>query len=98
MVIVHKSIFKTIFLIFRFEGDTKEANALSDKHDADIRDLGKKIQSYEVEFDETNDKLTKAMTNLEEREKAFKNAEEEVCFISCLFIHCKCFSCNFPGF
>ncbi len=65
---------------FRFEGDTKEANALSDKHDADIRDLCKKIQSYEVEFDETNDKLTKAMTNLEEREKAFKNAEEEVCF------------------
>merc|ERR1711881_511244 len=64
--------------IARFEGDTKEANALSDKHDADIRDLGKKIQSYEVEFDETNDKLTKAMTNLEEREKAFKNAEEEV--------------------
>merc|ERR1712219_40825 len=44
----------------------------------DIRDLGKKIQSYEGEFDETNDKLTKAMTNLEEREKAFKNAEEEV--------------------
>merc|ERR1719493_407569 len=50
--------------IARFEGDTKEANALSDKHDADIRDLGKKIQSYEVEFDETNDKLTKALTNL----------------------------------
>merc|ERR1712241_1049935 len=64
--------------IARIEGDTKEANALSDKHDADIRDLGKKIQGYEVEFDETNDKLTKAMTNLEEREKAFKNAEEEV--------------------
>merc|ERR1711878_31493 len=64
--------------IAKFEGEVKEANALSDKHDADIRDLGKKIQSYEVEFDETNDKLTKAMTNLEEREKAFKNAEEEV--------------------
>jgi len=64
--------------IARFEGDTKEANLLSDKHDADIRDLGKKIQTYEVDFDETNDKLTKAMTNLEEREKAFKNAEEEV--------------------
>merc|ERR1712209_353653 len=39
---------------------------------------GKKIQGYEVEFDETNDKLTKALTNLEEREKALKNAEEEV--------------------
>merc|ERR1712107_339582 len=43
-----------------------------------IRYLGKKIQGYECEFDETNDKLTKAMTNHEEREKALKNAEEEV--------------------
>ena len=71
--------------IARFEGDTKEANLLSDKHDADIRDLGKKIQTYEVDFDETNDKLTKAMTNLEEREKAFKNAEEEVSQLHRLF-------------
>merc|ERR1712039_1118252 len=62
--------------IARFESDTKDANALSDKHDADIRDLGKKIQGYEVDFDETNDKLTKAMTTLEEAEKNFKNAEE----------------------
>merc|ERR1712020_866117 len=64
--------------IARFENETKEANALSDKFDADIRDLGKKIQGYEVDFDETNDKLTKGLTTLEEREKAFKNAEEEV--------------------
>merc|ERR1711870_66488 len=68
--------------IARFEGDTKDANALSDKHDADIRDLGKKIQGYEVDFDETNDKLTKAMTTLEEAEKNFKNAEEEVSALS----------------
>ena len=74
-----KIVLKTIFLLFRFESDTKDANALSDKHDADIRDLGKKIQGYEVDFDETNDKLTKAMTTLEEAEKNFKNAEEEVC-------------------
>ncbi len=45
--------------INKFENETKEANSLSDKYDCDIRDLGKKIQSYEVEFDETNDKLTK---------------------------------------
>merc|ERR1711971_1460404 len=43
-----------------------------------IRDLGKKIRGYECDFDETNDKLIKAMTALEEKEKAFKNAEEEV--------------------
>ena len=64
--------------IARFEGDTKDANAQSDRHEADIRDLSKKIQGYECDFDETNDKLIKAMTALEEKEKAFKTAEEEV--------------------
>ena len=64
--------------INKFETETKEANARSDQYDCDIRDLGKKSQSYEVEFDETNDKLTKALESLEEKEKAFKNAEEEV--------------------
>merc|ERR1712051_622035 len=44
----------------------------------DIRDLGKKIQGYECEFDETFDKLNKALLALEEKEKAFKTAEEEV--------------------
>merc|ERR1711899_138299 len=59
-------------------GDTKESNKCIDQHEADIRDLGKKIQGYEVDFDETNDKLNKALTTLEEAEKNFKNAEEEV--------------------
>ena len=64
--------------IARFEGITKDANSQSDQHEADIRDLGKKIQGYESDFDETNDKFIKAMTALEEKEKAFKTAEEEV--------------------
>merc|ERR1719458_751776 len=64
--------------IARFEADTKEANSRNDRHEADIRDLGKKIQGYEVNFDETNDKLTKTLTAFEEMEKNFKNAEEEV--------------------
>ena len=64
--------------IAKFEGVTKDANSQSDQHEADIRDLGKKIQGYECDFDETNDKLIKAMTALEEKEKAFKTAEEEV--------------------
>merc|ERR1712165_342722 len=55
---------------------------MSDKSDADIRDLGKKIQNYEVDFDETNDKLTKSLETLEEKLKAFKNAEEEVSALS----------------
>merc|ERR1719328_435503 len=68
--------------IARFETETKEANTKNDQHEADIRDLGKKIQGYEVEFDETNDKLTKTLTNLEEKLKAFKTAEEEVSALS----------------
>ena len=64
--------------IARFEGVTTDANSQSDQHEADIRDLGKKIQGYESDFDETNDKFIKAMTALEEKEKAFKTAEEEV--------------------
>ena len=64
--------------IARFEGVTKDANSQSDTHEIDIRDLGKKITGYESDFDETNDKLIKAMTALEEKEKAFKTAEEEV--------------------
>merc|ERR1712154_180927 len=64
--------------IANFESVTKEANSRNDQHEADIRDLGKKIQGAEVEFDETNDKLTKALESLEEKEKNLKNAEEEV--------------------
>ena len=64
--------------IARFDGVTKDANSQSDTHEADIRDLGKKIQGYECDFDETFDKLNKALTALEEKEKAFKTAEEEV--------------------
>jgi len=64
--------------INNFESVTKEANAKNDQHEADIRDLGKKIQGAECDFDETNDKLTKALESLEEKEKNLKTAEEEV--------------------
>merc|ERR1719213_1529502 len=64
--------------IAKFEANTKEANTLNDQHDCDIRDLSKKIQGYECDFDETMDKLTKALTALEEKEKLFKTAEDEV--------------------
>merc|ERR1711902_416057 len=42
------------------------------------RDLGKKIQTYECDYDETNDKLVKVNQVYEEKEKEFKNAEEDV--------------------
>ena len=64
--------------IARYESDTKEANSRCDHYDCDIRDLSKKIQGYECDFDETMDKLTKALTSLEEKEKLFKAAEEDV--------------------
>merc|ERR1712203_1324614 len=40
------------------------------------------IQGYESEFDETNDKLVKNLESLEEKEKAYKTAEEEVSALS----------------
>ena len=58
--------------IARFEGAVKESNAKNDEHECAIRDLGKKIQTYEVEFDETNDKLTKVLATFEEKEKEWK--------------------------
>merc|ERR1712059_203286 len=42
------------------------------------RDYGKKVQSLEMAFDETNDKLTKASESLEEAEKQFKEVEGDV--------------------
>jgi len=33
--------------IAEFEKATKEANTISDKYDADIRDTGKKVQKFE---------------------------------------------------
>merc|ERR1712228_513558 len=68
--------------IAKFEANTKEANTLNDQYECDIRDLSKKIQGYEVDFDETNDKLTKTLESLEEKLKSFKTAEEEVSALS----------------
>jgi hypothetical protein len=38
---------------------TRQSNERSDQCDCDIRDLAKKINSYEVDYDETNDKFIK---------------------------------------
>merc|ERR1712106_483499 len=61
-----------------FENATEEATARADQADCDIRDYGKKVQSLEIGFDETNDKLTKATESLEEAEKQFKEVEGDV--------------------
>jgi len=69
------SLYKTIA---GFENDTKEATDRADQADCDIRDFGKKVQSLEIGYDETNDKLTKATESLEEADKQFKEVEGDV--------------------
>merc|ERR1712123_132610 len=61
-----------------FEDATKEATGRSEQADCDIRDCSKKVQTLEIGFDETNDKLTKATESLEEAEKQFKEVEGDV--------------------
>merc|ERR1712095_142467 len=61
-----------------FEDATREATARADQADCDIRDLGKKIQNLEMNYDETNDKLTKASESLEEADKQYKEVEADV--------------------
>merc|ERR1719402_1040121 len=61
--------------IRKFEDATAASNAISDQCDCDIRDFGKKVHGYEIEFDETNDKFQKAELSLEEKEKSFKEDE-----------------------
>merc|ERR1712179_745206 len=55
---------------------------VADQADCDIRDYGKKVHSFEIEFDETNDKLTKATESLEEKEKMYKEVESDVAALS----------------
>merc|ERR1712110_868516 len=61
-----------------FEEATREATAHADQADCDIRDLGKKIQNREMNYDETSDKLTKASESLEEADKQHKEVESDV--------------------
>merc|ERR1712018_994914 len=68
--------------INRYEEVAIEANKADERHQADIRDLGKRNTGLEGDFDDTNDKLVKALAALEEKEKNLKNAEEEVSALS----------------
>eukprot|EP00092_Neocalanus_flemingeri_P059976 GFUD01071838.1.p1 GENE.GFUD01071838.1~~GFUD01071838.1.p1 ORF type:complete len:286 (+),score=114.06 GFUD01071838.1:55-912(+) len=61
-----------------FEDVTKEATDRANQADCDIRDYGKKVQTLEMGYDETNDKLTKATESLEEADKQFKEVEGDV--------------------
>merc|ERR1712002_688930 len=65
-------------IIQKFEDHTKESNRVADQADCDIRDYGKKVHGFEIEFDETNDKLSKATESLEAKEKHLKEVEADV--------------------
>ena len=43
--------------IGEYEAQTKEYNNISDKLDADLRDVGKKVQKFETKMEETLEKL-----------------------------------------
>ena len=63
--------------IQKHEDSVKESNAKNDQHECDIRDLGKKIQTYEVDFDETNDKLPKDnLASLNDSLTSFFNSDK----------------------
>ena len=64
--------------IRKFEEATAESNRAAEQADCDIRDYGKKVHGYEIDFDQTNDKLTKASETLEEKEKSHKEVEADV--------------------
>merc|ERR1711892_163824 len=65
-------------IIRNFEEEGKEAEARANQADCDIRDFGKKDQSFEIGYDETNDKLTQALSQYEEAEKHFKEVEADI--------------------
>eukprot|EP00092_Neocalanus_flemingeri_P022183 GFUD01024061.1.p2 GENE.GFUD01024061.1~~GFUD01024061.1.p2 ORF type:complete len:286 (+),score=119.96 GFUD01024061.1:1156-2013(+) len=65
-------------IIRNFEDEAKEAVERANQADCDIRDYGKKVQGFEIGFDETNDKLTSAQAQFEEAEKHFKEVEADI--------------------
>ena len=64
--------------IGEYEEQTKEYNGVSDKLDADIRDVGKKVQKFETRMEETMEKLQGSSAKMEEAEKEFKDKDDDV--------------------
>merc|ERR1712073_132041 len=59
-------------------GSTKEAKGVSDKFDADIRDMSKRVQKLECSMEETMEKLQQSVSKMEEAEKEFKDKDDDV--------------------
>merc|ERR1712066_219024 len=56
----------------------KDANEVLNQAECDIRDYGKKVHGFEIEFDETTDKLNKANESYEEKDKSHKEVEADI--------------------
>merc|ERR1712141_994765 len=70
-------------IIRKFEEDTKEANEVLNQAECDIGDYGKKVHGFEIEVDETTDKLNKANESFEEKDKMHKEVEADIAALSC---------------
>merc|ERR1712079_705163 len=64
--------------IGEYEAQTKDYNNISDKLDADLRDVGKKVQKFETRMEETMEKLQGSAAKMEEAEKDFKDKDDDV--------------------
>merc|ERR1712111_134641 len=69
-------------IIKKFEDETKESNTVLEQAECDIRDYGKKVHGFEIEFDETLDKLNKANESYEEKDKMHKEVEADIAALS----------------
>ena len=69
-------------IIRKFEDETEEANEVLKQAECDIRDYGKKVHGFEIEFDETTDKLNKANESFEEKDKMHKEVEADIAALS----------------
>merc|ERR1712018_765051 len=65
-------------IIKKFEDETKESNSILEQAECDIRDYGKKVHGFEIDFDETLDKLNKANETYEEKDKSHKEVEADI--------------------
>jgi len=61
-----------------FDNVAKEANATSDRMDAEIRDLSKKVQKYECNLEEIIEKLQASDSKFEIAEKEFLDKDDDV--------------------
>merc|ERR1712203_1194199 len=64
--------------ISEMEESTKDANKVSEKFDADIRDASKKVTKLKTSMEETLEKLQTSASKMEEAEKEFKDKDDDV--------------------